>query len=569
MYERPRRRLGFLTVLLLVLSALVLGQLIHIQVLSHAELSELGELRRTRRIDLPPGRGRVWDQNGHLLVGNLVYYDISAEPALIRKPGDVANALAPLLDMDTDELSRTLSSDISWVPLKSAVPQEVRDRIVQEKLAHVVVEPVWRRTYPERALVAHVLGFVNAENRGYYGVEGYFDAELRGHAGSRVYQQDGWSQVIPLELAAEIPSQPGVDLVLTLDRTIQALVEAELMRALQETGAKKGTIIVMDPRSGAILALAAAPAYDPNRYWAVTDARLFANPVISGQYEPGSVFKVLTVAAALESGLVSPDTVFYDEGYVEVGGQLIRNATGKVYGPVTLTEVLVYSLNVEVAKISTMLGPERFYPGIRAFGIGRRTGVDLEGEIIGELRVPGDWQWHESDLATNAFGQGLAVTPLQMITAVAAIANDGLLMQPHVVAEKVGADGSVVRAQPASTGRAVSSETAHLVVEMMTQTVEHGIKRAQVPGYRIAGKTGTAQIPTPFGYDEEKTIASFVGFAPVDDPQVIVLVRLDEPTSSEWGSQTAAPAFARLAERLFVLLKIPPDDVRAVTAHSR
>jgi cell division protein FtsI/penicillin-binding protein 2 len=195
--------------------------------------------------------------------------------------------------------------------------------------------------------------------------------------------------------------------------------------------------------------------------------------------------------------------------------------------------------------------------------------VDLEGEIIGELRAPGDWRWHESDLATNAFGQGLAVTPLQMITAVAAIANDGVLMKPYVVAEKRYADGTIEQAQPAPIDWAVSAETAHIVSEMMAETVEHGIPKAHVPGYRVAGKTGTAQKPTPFGYDEQKTIASFVGFAPVDDPQVIVLIRLDEPTSSQWGADTAAPSFARLAQRLFVLLEIPPDDVRLAIAQSQ
>jgi cell division protein FtsI/penicillin-binding protein 2 len=296
---------------------------------------------------------------------------------------------------------------------------------------------------------------------------------------------------------------------------------------------------------------------------------LFINPAISDHYEPGSVFKVLAMAVALETGSVSLGTTFYDEGQIEVAGQVIRNASRRAYGQVTLTEVLVRSLNVEMAKISTELGPEAFYRGIRAFGIGHRTGIDLEGEIVGELRVPGNWQWHESDLATNAFGQGLAVTPLQMITAVGALANDGILMKPYVVAEKRYADGRVERAQPVRIDRAVSAETAHTVAEMMAETVEHGIPRAQVTGYKIAGKTGTAQKPTPFGYDAQKTIASFVGFAPVDEPQVIVLVRLDEPSSSEWGSETAAPAFAQLAQRLFLVLEIPPDDVRLEIAQTQ
>jgi cell division protein FtsI/penicillin-binding protein 2 len=569
MLERPHRRLRFLAFVLVLLCLLTLSRLVRIQVLWYQELSDEGQRLRTRQSDLAPLRGQVWDRQGHLLVGHLVQYDISASPALVNDPIKTAAKLATYLDMDPGELLQKLSSDSLWVLIARGVSKKVGDQIAAEEMVGITVEPAWRRVYPEGILAAHLLGFVNAEGRGYYGVEGYYDGVLRGRAGTRVYQRDPWNQIIPLGLADADPPQMGVELVLTLDRTIQALVEEDLALALAETGAESGVIIVMDPHSGAILALAAAPVYDPNRYWEVTDTRLYVNPAVSGQYEPGSVFKVLTVAVALENGLVSPETTFYDEGRIEVAGQVIYNSNRQAYGQVTLTEVLVHSLNVEVARISTMMGPEKFYQGIRAFGIGHRTGVDLEGEIVGELRAPGDWRWHESDLATNAFGQGLAVTPLQMIVAVAAIANDGILMQPYVVAEKHYADGRVERARPAPIGRAVSSETAHLVSEMMAQTVEHGIEQAQVDGYRIAGKTGTAQLPTPFGYDEQQTIASFVGFAPVDDPQVIVLVRLDKPTSSPWGTQTAAPTFARLAQRLFVWLKIPPDDVRLALTRSQ
>jgi cell division protein FtsI/penicillin-binding protein 2 len=568
--------------MLVLLCLFMLGQLLRIQVLAHRELSDEGERMRVRQSDLEPLRGRIWDRNGYLLAGNVVQYDISASPALISDPYKTAATLAVYLEMDAGEILDQLTGDALWVRIARGVPKDLGDAIAAKGIVGISVEPVWRRTFPEGILAAHLLGFVNAMGRGYYGVEGYYDEALRGQRGTRVYQRDPWNQIIPLGLTDDEPPQPGVDLVLTLDRTVQALVEEELALALEETGAESGVIIVMDPRTGAILAMAAAPVYDPNYYGEVLDGRVFVNPAVSGQYEPGSVFKVLTVAIALESGMVSPETTFYDAGQIEMGGQVIRNSTRQAYGEVTLTESLVHSLNVEMAQISAMLGPEKFYQGIRAFGIAHRTGVDLAGEVVGELRVPGDWRWHESDLATNAFGQGLAVTPLQMIAAVAAIANDGLLMQPFVVAEKhyphsapfpappclpkrcaePGADERVERARPASIGRAVSPETARVVGEMMAQTVEQGVEKAQVPGYRIAGKTGTAQLPTPFGYDEQKTIASFVGFAPVDDPQVIVLVRLDKPTSSEWGTQTAAPVFARLARQLFVLLEVPPDDVR-------
>lgn len=568
MSERPRRRLDALASLLTLICLVILIKLIDIQVLNHARLADEGDRVRQTLDDLIPVRGQVWDRHGNLLIGNVVKYDVSASPPLVSDPAMAAVFLGHVLNLNSRDLIYKLTSDQGWIPLAREVPKETGDRILDQGLAGILVDPVWRRTLPEGSLAAHLLGFVNATGVGYYGVEGYYDEQLKGELGSRRYQRDSWNLFIPLTLVEEQPSEPGVDLVLTIDRTIQALVEAELSQALQETGAESGVIVVMNPRTGEILALAAAPTFDPNRFWE-QDERLFVNPAVSGQYEPGSVFKVLTVAIALEEELVTPDQTFNDEGVIEVGGQEIRNATRVAYGQVTLTEVLAYSLNVEAAKLSTMLGPEKFYRGLRAFGIDRLTGVDLEGEIVGELRTPGDPAWHESDLGTNAFGQGLAVTPMQMIAAVSALANDGVLMKPYVVAEQRLADGRVVRAQPAPADRAVSSQVAHIMAEMMAQTVERGIPKAQVPGYRVAGKTGTAQYPVPGGYDPKLTIASFIGFAPVDDPQVIVLVRLDKPTSSPWGSETAAPVFARLAKRLFVLLGIPPDAFRVAQGEVR
>ncbi|MGD9100453.1 MAG: penicillin-binding transpeptidase domain-containing protein, partial [Anaerolineae bacterium] len=299
MLKRPKRRLNFLAFALVALCLFLLNQLVRIQVFAHRELSEEGLVLRTRQSDLEPMRGRVWDRKGHLLVGNLVQYDISAAPTLVSDPFRTAAALGVVLDMDAAELLDKLSGDRLWVSIARGVSQEVGERVMAKGMAGITVEPVWRRTFPEGILAAHVLGFVNAEGQGYYGVEGYYDSNLRGQPGTRIYQRDPWNQLIPLGLADDEPPQPGVDLVLTLDRTLQALVEEELALGLAETGAESGVIIVMDPRSGAILALAASPVYDPNRYWEVRDTRLYINPAVSGQYEPGSIFKVLTVAVAL------------------------------------------------------------------------------------------------------------------------------------------------------------------------------------------------------------------------------------------------------------------------------
>ena len=306
MFERPRRRLNFLAFVLVILSLVILGQLVRVQVFSYEKYSREGELVRIRRSDLKPQRGRVWDRSGDLLVSNLAHYDISAAPILIGDPDEVAGILSAhlgsRLEMSTGDMADLLSTDAPWVNIARDVPQEIGDKVVKEEIAGITVNPVWVRTYPEGDLAAHLLGFVNAEERGYYGVEGYYDQDLRGQHGTRIYQRDPWGSIIPLGLADDKPPEPGVDLELTIDRNVQAVVEMELKRALRTTGAKSGVIIVMDPRTGAILAMAAEPDYDPNGFQGVTDTRLFINPAISDHYEPGSVFKVLTVAVALESG---------------------------------------------------------------------------------------------------------------------------------------------------------------------------------------------------------------------------------------------------------------------------
>jgi len=315
--------------------------------------------------------------------------------------------------------------------------------------------------------------------------------------------------------------------------------------------------------------------------------------VIGIHYEPGSTFKVVTMAAALDAGVVRPLDVYNDLGYIEVGGRILKNWDERAYGPVTMIDIMVHSLNTGAAHVSTLLGPDRFYQYVSQFGFGSKTGIDLEGEAPGSMRRPGDAEWHESDLGTNSFGQGLAVTPLQMVVAVSAIANRGILMRPHVVEALVepavgGANGtilslvpqdaplsgatfrderaSIVYAKQVSAGQVIREDTAQIMTEMMVEVVERGATLAQVKGYRIAGKTGTAQTPIVGGYDPNLTIASFIGFAPADDPQFVVLVKLDKPTASPWGATTAAPTFANVARILFTQLGIPPDEIRQSVA---
>lgn len=565
MAEGPRRRLRLLATLLIGILLVIVAQLAQVQIVHHRFYKEWGEWQGVRTIVMTESpRGVIRDRDGHLLAGNAVLYSVEAAPPYVVDAEAVAAELGPLLHLPTAHIVQSLKSEEMWVQVAAQVSKEVGEQIAKLTLQGITVVPLWTREYPEGRLASHSLGFCNAEGECFYGVEGFHDALLQPERVEWRGPVDLYSEPLPWVVSPVVLPKPGTDLVLTLDRTVQALVEEELARSVQEYQAEGGTIIVMNPRTFEILALASLPNYDPGRYinFFSQTPPPFGDPAVSQQYEPGSVFKVLTVAAALDTGLVTPKTTYHDPGWIEVGGQVIRNASYRPDGEQTVTDILVESLNVGAAWLSTQMGPDVFYRYVQAFGIGQPTRVDLAAEISGQLWLPDDYEhWHDSNLGTNAFGQGVAVTPLQMITAVATVANDGTRLRPRIVAQRIGPDGAVSTLQPVVEAQVISSQAARTLAEMMVRVVEDGVVQARVEGYRIAGKTGTAQIPIPGGYDKDGTITSFVGFGPVSDPQLIILVKLDRPKTSPWASQTAAPAFRRLASRLFVVLGIPPEGM--------
>jgi cell division protein FtsI/penicillin-binding protein 2 len=417
-----------------------------------------------------------------------------------------------------------------------------------------------------------LLGIVNNTGYGFYGVEGYYNQLLHGHKGTLRAEQDPVGEELPKLPLSVTPAQPGTSLILTIDRNIQYIAEQELRRSLDEFRADGGTVVIMQPQTGAILAAVSSPNYDPNDF-VNEDPDLLADPSVSKMWEPGSIFKIVTWAAGLDSGTINPNTTFYDEGALEVGGRVIQNWDRKGHGLVTMTDGLIQSLNTVAAFMSTSMGKDRFYTYLRRFGFGTLTSVDLASEGPGMVKLPGDSDWFPSELGTNSFGQGIAVTPMQMIVAVSAVANRGTMVKPHIVHQFVTRDPdsrqpkSMV-VEPMVVRRAISQEAAETLTRMLVDVVEQGATQAQVSGYRIAGKTGTAQIPTPYGYHPSDTIASFVGFAPADAPQFIVLVKLDKPKASPWGSQTAAPTFRAIAQRLFAYMQIPPDEIRLAQQQS-
>lgn len=424
MNSSQKKRLAFVIVGLIFATVIIIGRLVVFQIVQGDEYANLGA-STYRQIETPE-RGIIYDRNGAVMAVNKPDYRISASPNYVLEPEELATALAPILGVQRYQLLADLQSDNPYVLLASRVSYDVAEAIRALPYDGLQVEPVPRRLYPQGELLCHSLGFVDFEGSGHAGVEGYYQDQLAGEAASNVTSNS------PLFVNQYNYAREGADVVLTIDRAVQFTVEESLRRAIENTQAEGGTIIVLDPRTGAIRAMASEPCFDPSNYYD-TDPELWANPAVSKVFEPGSVMKLITMAAALDSGTVTPQSTYQDLGELNVGGYKAVNWDRAAHGTVDMTTLLARSLNVGATQLAVWMGPDMFYDYMRAFGFGRKTGIDLEDEVAGLMPLPGESAWLESYLATNSFGQALASTPLQMATAVAAIANDGYLMQPYIV----------------------------------------------------------------------------------------------------------------------------------------
>ncbi|MCX7837944.1 MAG: penicillin-binding protein 2 [Anaerolineae bacterium] len=520
---------------------------------------------------LPARRGDIVTADGTLLATDVFVYTIHVTPKDIRQPERVADALAPILGQPRHVVLAKLRSTDKNVILAQDVPhtvanrvQEAKERLEKERVAlgGLRLQAHLKRVYPANAFAAHVVGYVNLERNAAYGIEQKFDSILRGTDGWMSGVSDALRDLIPFDVPVFQPPINGARIVLTLSSGIQRIAEEELANAVRHTRATGGTIIVLDVKSGAILAMASQPVANLNAYADPANVDKYANPAISAQYEPGSVFKIVTVACALDAGIVNERSVFEDTGSISIGGRTFKNPNDLVPGRVTLTDVLRLSLNVEAVKLSVGLGAERFYQCVRDFGFGSLTRIELANEVAGKVKFVGDSEWREADLATNAFGQGIAVTPLQMIMAVGAVANQGKLMRPYIVQE-IQSSNAKSPTLPTAARQVIRPDTARTLTRLLADAISaESSHRATVPGYRIAGKTGTAEIPILGGFDPTWTIASFAGYLPADDPRIAILVKIDKPQTSRWGSEVAAPVFASVAKQVVMVLGIPPDAIR-------
>lgn len=541
---------------------IIVLRLFYWQILTGDSLRAEAEAQYNLELTLPASRGAIVTNDNAALVMNVPSYLVYAQPKQIISKNVFASVVSPLLSLDEKTVLSQLSQEnLVWVPLAKKVDTSIVDNLKTLNLAGLGYENTSKRYYPEASMAANLLGFVGSDqfgnDKGYFGLEGYYDRNLRGKDGYIQVEKDVQGAPIPISDEKRIEPENGSTLKLWLDRTIQRIVESRLAEGVTKYGAKDGSVVVMDPKTGGILAMASYPSYDPLNY-SEYDKTLYKNSVVADSYEPGSTFKVLMMSAALNEHLVTPQTTMNEDGPVQVGPYLIRTWDDQYHGKLTMTQVIQNSSNVGMVFVGKKLGKDLELRYIHAFGFGKTTGIDLEDETSPDLRS--DNQWGDIDLATATFGQGIAVTPLQMVRAVSAIANGGWLMEPHMVQSITDTYGKVITIPAKKITRVIDKATADEMTAIMINSVDNGeAKWAKPKGYSIAGKTGTAQIPVAGHYDSQKTIASFVGFAPSDNPLFVMLVTLDEPTTSQWGSETAAPLFFTIAQDIFKYDGIPPQ----------
>lgn len=567
----------------MLISGVLILRLGYWQIVKSGELAKIARSQHLTSEQFIAPRGSILANDLSPLVTSKIAWQMFAEPIKInRDKSEIARLLTEVLAEEKiikdasqeaklistlneeERIKKLLNSGKKWILLQEGISDKGKEAIEKFKMEGIGFNKQDARFYPEGTMSAHLLGFLGKDEggeRGYFGLEGFYDVTLSGKGGIRKSERDVRGNPIPFGAFSEILPTPGLDVVTSLDRTVQYIIEKHLARGIEKYGAKSGSVVVMRPQ-GEILAMASLPNYDPANY-RETDENLFKNSVVADSFEPGSVFKVLVMAAALDSQIIEPDTKCDScSGQVRIDKYSIHTWDDKYYPDTTMTEVIVHSDNVGMVFVGGKLGQEKMWEYLDRFGIGRLTGIDLEEEASPILRERG--KWGLVDVATASFGQGVAITPIQLVRAVAAIANKGILPVPQI-GQKLKSSSWEQELKVKEEGRVIREEAAREITEMMMAAVKSGEAKWAAPrGFKIAGKTGTAQIPIAGHYDPEKTIASFIGFAPAlgeaEGPQFVMLVSLREPTSSPFGSETAAPLWFSIAKDLFPYFGISPSE---------
>ncbi|MDA8222706.1 penicillin-binding transpeptidase domain-containing protein [Desulfosporosinus sp.] len=565
----------WIQLILLVIILLVCGRLVVLQVVQASNLKAKGIERRTIDQSLRPDRGAIFDAQGNVLAQSIPVKEVYADPRMLskqienkkfeRSKEDVAKELGSILEIDPQAILDKLNKDLAWISLAHQVDIQKADKIKALKIPGVGYSEEEKRVYPMGMFAASALGIVNGDGHGVEGVEYYYDKELFGKPGFQSEEQDTKARSILDALNQGDPSRPGNSITLTLDATIQYYIEQQLDQAMKATKANSVTILAMDPMTGRVLGMGSRPSFDPTDYNNVTP-EVRRNLAISMSYEPGSTFKIITGAAALEEGKIQPDDTFEDPGFLRISPLYITNwdSDQKPHGYPTFTEGMQLSSNVVLAQVGLKMGKAIFDTYLKAFGFGSKTSIDISGEESG-LLLPEE-KIREIDIATMSFGQANSVTPIQLLTAISAIANGGTLYRPYIVDKISTFDGQIVeQKQPTSVRQVVSQSTASQMTNILEQVVSNGTgNTASIPGIRVAGKTGTAQKvdPKTGGYSTTDFIASFVAYAPAEDPKIAVLVIIDTPKTEEGhqGGTLAGPRAKAIIEGALQYYGLPVSN---------
>jgi len=562
-----KRRINLILILIIIFGAIIIGRLIDIQIFNHDVYKAWAQGQHRLFQSVQPDRGDIFaqDKKGDLYIlatnkdSNLVFIS----PGEVKDEERVANELSATLDLEKELISEKINQkEDLYVIIKKKLTEEEIKRIEEVNLAGVHLKAENLRYYPEEEMASHILGFVGGESLGQYGLEGFYESELKGEEGLTVGEKSSRGYLIFLDSKKSNPAQEGSDLILGIDYYIQSEAERLLKKAKENLDIEDGQVIVSEPHSGKIIALASFNNFNPNQYFEY-DLEDFMDTLSQKLFEPGSVFKPVTMAAAIEEGEITPQTTYVDEGFIKIGPDTIYNYAERVYGQQTMTEVLEKSINTGAVFAEQTIPHRTFLNYIEEFGIFEKTGIDLQGEVSSrneELK-----KGYEVNFATAAFGQGVEMTPIQLIRAFSVFANGGKLIKPYLVEKVVKADGTVLETQPETQNpQVVSRKTASKLTAMLVSVVEHGFgKRAKVDGYYVAGKTGTAQVSwSALGIEKsgysDKTIQTFIGFAPAFNPRFLILVKLDNP-KTRTAEYSAVPLFHDLAKYIIDYYQIPPD----------
>ncbi|MQY70267.1 MAG: stage V sporulation protein D [Firmicutes bacterium] len=568
--KRDYRARIYLPFFLLFMALIILeGRLYDLQILNHQKFFRQASKGQTKSIKISPKRGSIYDRNLGKLAVNIPSYSLYARPGKISHFKKVARKLSPIIRMKVSSLTKKLRQKKVFVWLKRKLSLAQKKRIEALGLKGMGFVEESKRFYPQGELASSLLGFAGVDNQGLAGVELSYNSELQGEAGHFWIREDALGYEIPFAKDTLQALVPGKNLVLTLDNVIQSMVEQELSLTLKKTKAKSVEALFMDPQTGEILALANKPDYDPN-YYSNYSPFTRKNRVVQSLYEPGSSFKSFTASALLQEGLTDLNEKIYCGESVRVANHLFHDWKN-FDRDLSVTEIFENSSNVGVIELTSRIEKEKFYEYIRLFGFGSRSGVDLPGEGKGIVRSPSGWSL--TDLPAISIGQGIAVTPVQMVTALSALINGGKLLRPYVVKYVSNSDGKIIKENRPLVIRRVSSESLSQTIKSLLEgAVEEGTgKRAKVTGYSLGGKTGTAQIPASNkrGYLPNKYIASFMGFAPVDSPRIAGIVIIKEPTGAYYGGEVAAPLFRRIMKRVLPYLNILPQKEELIQAKEK